>query len=197
MYIVDVLNSATDVLFMANVEERTLDVYNIAHMSAVLEQDMIEERLVYRVNNFDYIVGKQYCKDDEQIFYEFKGNLMRVDLEKDTIDMINFGGSIQELLVIQGNSVYFKCSGRHLYFVDLDWVSEDSNSLGMTKLMYKPFMNCKAVLLNKFEFDVISNKIATFVDPFVLKVFPPLNYNFLDCIGSHEFNTTFIAETKN
>ena len=67
----------------------------------------------------------------------------------------------------------------------------------MKKLIFTPFRTTKSVLLSKFEFDVISNRIAVFVSPFELQVFPPLNFNFLDCLGTHEFSDNFIAYSEN
>lgn len=67
----------------------------------------------------------------------------------------------------------------------------------MIKLMNTPIFECGSVLHKGFEFDVIGNKIAAFVDPFILKVFPPLNYNFLDAIGSYEFKRVMIAKSRN
>lgn len=51
--------------------------------------------------------------------------------------------------------------------------------------------------MSRFEFDMINNKIATFTNPWLIKVFPPLNLNKFDCLGSHEFHQNFIAYNIN
>jgi len=48
----------------------------------------------------------------------------------------------------------------------------------MHKLIWQPIFHTKSVLYKRFEFDVLNNKVALFVDPFSVKVIPPLNYNF-------------------
>lgn len=61
---------------------------------------MIESRLVHRVDNFDYRPNTQYFKDDDSIFFSYKGNLIKVDLVGNTIEKIDFGGIICSVLVI-------------------------------------------------------------------------------------------------
>lgn len=57
----------------------------------------------------------------------------------------------------------------------------------------QPIFKVQSVIFSRFEFDIIGNKIGTWVDPYVLKVFPPLNFNFLDCVGSYGAEQRMIA----
>jgi hypothetical protein len=51
--------------------------------------------------------------------------------------------------------------------------------------------------MTRFEFDMINNRIATFVNPWLIKIFAPLNINKFDCVGSHEFYQNFLAYNIN
>lgn len=57
----------------------------------------------------------------------------------------------------------------------------------------QPIFKVQSVIFTRFEYDLIGNKIATWVDPYVVKVFPPLNFNFLDCVGSFGIEQRAIA----
>lgn len=47
--------------------------------------------------------------------------------------------------------------------------------------------------MSRFEYDVINSKIATFQNPWLIKVFSPLNYNKFDCVGTHDFKQHYLA----
>lgn len=80
--------------------------------------------------------------------------------------------------------MYFKTENLNVHFVDLDWLKLGRDNVSNV-LSMQPIFKVQSVIFTRFEFDLIGNKIATWVDPYVLKVFPPLNFNFLDCIGSY------------
>lgn len=92
LHLVRVLNCPTDLLVMANTLKGSLDVYDISHRSAVIEQTAIESRLIYRVNNFKYNPNTEFYRDDDFVFYKEKGNLIRIDFENDKIENIDFSG---------------------------------------------------------------------------------------------------------
>ena len=88
--------------------------------------------------------------------------------------------------------------------MDLDWVFlKDTKELEKKKsnkkvnfgqvLLKTSFMQCESLLMTRFEFDMINNRIATFINPWFIKVFAPLNLNKFDCIGSHEFYQNYLA----
>lgn len=58
-------------------------------------------------------------------------------------------------------------------------------------------MTCDSLLMTRFEYDMINNKIATFYNPWLIKIFAPLNLNKFDCNGSYEFNKNFLTYNIN
>ena len=59
--------------------------------------------------------------------------------------------------------------------------------------MKSSFMKCESLIMSKFEYDLVSSKIATFQDPWMLKVITPLNYNKFDCVGTYDFAQNFLT----
>ena len=99
------------------------------------------------------------------------------------------------MLAIQGNSVYFKTENMNVHFVDLDWLKSDQKQTSNKSLIMQPIFKVQSVIYQKFEYDLIGNNIATWVDPYIVKVFQPLNYNLVSCVGSHGVEQRALAWT--
>ena len=103
-----------------------------------------------------------------------KGKLYQINVPSKTVKPVNLGFTVEEVLALYGNSVYFKDQKSDVYFVDLDWISDTTEH---KQLIQKPIFKTQSVLNNNFTFDMVAERIASWVDPYRLKLFPPLNYN--------------------
>jgi len=83
----------------------------------------------------------------------------------------------------------------NVHFVDLDWLKSDQKQTSNKSLIMQPIFKVQSVIYQKFEYDLIGNNIATWVDPYIVKVFPPLNYNLVSCVGSHGVEQRALAWT--
>jgi hypothetical protein len=57
-HLLRVLNAATDTLYLFDSDNMCIDVYDITHVTAVIDQSMLESRLIHRltsVKNLDPI----------------------------------------------------------------------------------------------------------------------------------------------
>lgn len=120
-------------------------------------------------------------KDGSRLHYLHKGSLCTVELETNATRCTNLGVKATELLAFAGNSIYFKDEKLNVHFVDTDWVKDAAN---LSKLTKHAVFTSSSVLYARFESDVVTNRIATWVSPYTVKVFPPLNQSSIDLVAS-------------
>lgn len=124
MRIVTVLNCPINWLLLCDIQTNTLFIFDLTEINSVFESQEFEQQLVYKIPNFNYEDTQTYFMDSNNIYYTERGvgTLIEIDIEDGTKKEYDFGLKIKDLLVIEGRSVYYKCSTEQIYFVDLDWV---------------------------------------------------------------------------
>lgn len=195
LVLVDVLNSNPDDLYLYNLKKQSLNFYDISSIYEVVDaRHFAQYKPVWTVTCMaDFQPRSQQLFLDEPYFYYLhKGKLQQIDPRENKITTINLGVVVKEVLVLAGNSVYFTAANNDVYFVDLDWINDESGCSHKT-LIREPIFSTQSVLNSGFIFDPVGNKVAAWVDPYKLKLFPLLNYNQLDCIGSHGIESSAIA----
>ncbi|CDW78608.1 wd-40 repeat protein [Stylonychia lemnae] len=203
--LVSVPSASVNMLFLADTISKSLMVFSLSDVNQVLDQKDLWDYLTLKVENFDYLSCNSYFLDSGNLYYLHEGNMVEINLNSGKKFTFDFKGNIKALLVIEGKSVYLRCHGDFLYYFDLDWIFnkeieeiyENSDRMLISdryaKLVWSPIVDCESLLIYKFEFDILANKIATFSSPWTIQIFNPMNQAKTDLIASHDFCHRFLT----
>ena len=73
-HLLKVLNAPTDTLYLFDSQNMSIDLYDITHVTAVIDQTMLESRLINRltsIHNLDPM--SQVFKDGDHLYYQYRG----------------------------------------------------------------------------------------------------------------------------
>ena len=73
-HLLKVLNATTDTLYLFDSQNMCIDLYDSTHVTAVIDQSMLESRLINRLTSIDNIdPTSQVFKDGDYLYYLHRG----------------------------------------------------------------------------------------------------------------------------